>query len=79
MGNIFEKSNQPDQISTEYVRNLIDRHWSSISKLSIVQITIFLQTTYSPNITHEMIEDALRLEPNYIVSDQINRHSLLYA
>jgi hypothetical protein len=79
MGNIFEKSNQPDQITTEYVRRLIDRHWSSMSNLSVVQITIFIQNTYSPNITHEMIDDALRLEPSYIVSDQINRHSLLYA
>ena len=81
MGNIFEKSKHPDcQISTEYIRRLIDRHWSSISNLSIVQITTFLQTTYSPNITHEMIEDALRLEPSYNDGpNQINRHSLLYA
>jgi hypothetical protein len=79
MGNIFEKSKRPDRqiLSTEYIRRLIDRHWSSISNLSIVQITTFLQTTYSPNITHEMIEDALRLEPSY--DNQINRHSLLYA
>jgi hypothetical protein len=81
MGNIFEKSKRPDRqiLSTEYIRRLIDRHWSSISNLSIVQITTFLQTTYSPNITHEMIEDALRLEPSYDSPNQINRHSLLYA
>jgi hypothetical protein len=80
MGNIFKKSiNHSDQITTEYVRHLIDRHYESYIKLSIVQITTFLQTTYSPNITHEMIEDALRLEPRYDFSYQIKNHSLLYA
>jgi len=87
MGNIFVKSEQiptrPDRqiLTPEYVRRLIDRHYESCTfRINIDQITTFIQKTYSPNITDEMVEEALRLEPSYIhFPEKMNCHSLMYA
>ena len=83
MGNIWTQqllTHTDNQLITpKYVRRLIDRHYDFYnSNISITHITTFIQTTYSPNITDEMIEEALRLEP-HVYFNQINSHTLLYA
>lgn len=87
MGNIFVKSEQPlvkrpdRQILTpEYVRRLIDRHYESSININVSEITTFIQRTYSNNITDDMVDEALRIEPSYIYfPEKLHSHSLLYA
>ena len=87
MGNIFVKPEQPPvkrpdrQILTpEYVRRLIDRHYESSITINIGELTTFIQTTYSKNITDEMVDEALRIDPSYIYfPEKIHSHSLMYA
>ena len=84
MGQLWSHQNsikRPDRqiLTPEYIRRLIDRHYDLYNlKISITEITVFLQTKYSSNITTEMIEEALHLNPtNYL--PKINQQSLLYA
>jgi len=86
MGNIFVKSEQPAKrpdrqiLTPEYVRRLIDRHYESSNNINIAEVTTFIQTTYSNNITDDMVDDALRIEPSYIYfPKKLHSHSLLYA
>ena len=83
MGNLWvQPPKRPDRqiLTPEYIRRLIDRHYDLYDlKISIIQITTFLQNKYSKNITYEMVDEALHLNPSDIHLSQINTHSLLYA
>jgi hypothetical protein len=83
MGNLWSQPpKRPDRqiLTPEYIRRLIDRHYGLYDlKISILQITTFLQNKYSKKITFEMVEEALYLNLSDIHLPQINRQSLLYA
>jgi hypothetical protein len=46
--------------------------------ISIASITKFLQHNYSPQITNDMVEEALEIEPIIQFRGKINRLFMLY-
>jgi hypothetical protein len=76
---------RPDRqvLSPIYIRKLIDRHYicsyNYFHYIPINNMTNFLKRTYSPNITSEMVEEALELEPLIQFRGKINCHFLMYA
>ena len=77
MGNLFTYIRQPklkkpnrQVLTPEYVRRLIDRHYTLtynyFQYTTVINITIFLQKKYSPLITKDMVEEAIILDPNYM-------------
>ena len=78
------KVKRPDRqvLSPIYIRKLIDRHYKLsymyLHFISTRDIAKFLQRTYSPHITNEMVEDALEIEPIIQFRGKINRLFMLY-
>jgi hypothetical protein len=70
-------------LSPDYIRRLIERHYTCsynyFHYISIKNMTSFLQRTYSPNITYDMVEEALEIEPTIQFRGKINCHFLMYA
>lgn len=89
MGNLLAyktpEIKRPDRqvLSSVYIRRLIDRHYilsyNYFHSISILQITKFLQHTYSPNITYAMVEESLQMDPPIQFRGQINCHYLMSA
>jgi hypothetical protein len=78
------KVKRPDRqvLSPIYIRKLIDRHYNIpymyLHFISIANITKFLQHNYSPQITNDMVEEALEIEPPIQFRGKINRLFMLY-